>query len=275
MYYIYCDEAGTGKKEPVTVVVGVIVHADRHWKAAQALLNEVISEFVPEALQPNFIFHANEVKSGHREYDAVWPEEQRWQLIEAVASIPRILKMAISLGKVRRDSEPIITFQSAHESQHLYAFWRCVARANKYVRDWSKPSELATAVAENIPEKQKFLRNVLKFGHPQYPLNENYIQLTAEERRIGEISQTHSGPIDKVIDTIHFVAKDEGPLLQIADACAWCFRRYFSQSKDGDRAVQAILGETLAWDDWQSPTSEFTFSFNPDHSYPKIDAIPV
>ena len=47
MYYIYLDEAGTSAPEPITVVVGVLIHADRHWRGAANFPKSINDEFVP------------------------------------------------------------------------------------------------------------------------------------------------------------------------------------------------------------------------------------
>jgi hypothetical protein len=119
-------------------------------------LNETLDEFVPPQLRSGFIFHAKDVWGGYREYRDIWKREKRAEFIAAVASIPRFIPTAISLGKVRRDWAPpaIPPKLSAADMQHLFAFWRCTGRANKYVRDWGMPSEVATVVAEDVPEKR-------------------------------------------------------------------------------------------------------------------------
>ncbi|MGX4773891.1 hypothetical protein ACWAUC_29290 [Bradyrhizobium guangdongense] len=50
MRYIYMDEAGTSAKEPVSVVVGIILHADRQYVNAEARLDEAL-KLVPTELQ--------------------------------------------------------------------------------------------------------------------------------------------------------------------------------------------------------------------------------
>jgi hypothetical protein len=142
-----------------------------------------------------------------------------------------------------------------------------MSRANKYIRDWAKPEEVATVVAEDVPEKRKFLKQALKIPNLDIPLTSEFIRPTKNEIMSGEITQVNAGQIDKIIDTVHFAGKEEAPLLQIADACAFSFRRYFSEQNYGDVLVREMLGHDLVWDDWQGPGSEMTFSFNPKHSY--------
>jgi hypothetical protein len=269
VYYIYADEAGTSRKEPVTVVVGVILNADRHWRRAAEYLDQVLNVHVPADLRAGFIFHAKTVWSGYREHNATWPRGERAALIKAVAATPRTHGMAIALGRVRRDWKfPIEPAMRLHDFQHIMAFKNCIDRANKYIRDWADPEEVATLVAEDVPEKRRFLKAVLKVN-VSLPLEESYILATTAEKKTGHILQTNAGPIDKIVDTVHFAQKDEAPLLQIADACAFSFRRYFAEQEYGNDLVEEMLGGPLIWEDWQGPMSQMTFSFNPAHRYPR------
>lgn len=269
VYYVYSDEAGTSRPEPVTVVVGVVIHADKHWAAALAALNSAVGNHVPEPLREGFFFHAKDIWSGYRKYDEVWPREARANFIGEVAAIPRKLKMALSLGKVRRDYQfPLEIKQIKQEDiHHCIAFSGCMGRANKYVRDWGDPNEVATVVAEDIPKKRRLLKKTFRTPS-DVPLTAENLILTDKDRRNGRIMQTNAGPIDRIIDTIHFVEKSEAPLLQIADACAFSFRRYFAEQDYGEKLIIDILGGSLNWDEWQGPVSNMLFSFNPDHRYP-------
>jgi len=264
VYYIYSDEAGTSAREPITVVVGVLIHADRHWRAAADFLQEVLDDHIPKPLRPGFVFHATDVWSGYREYDNVWSREDRADCIAAVASIPRILGAALAVGKVRRDAgAPDNTPIPMEDLQHLMAFWLCMGRANKYVRDWGEEGEVATLVAEDVPKKRKLLKIALRMPQAAHEIDELHVRPAREDREAGRIVQTLAGDIDRIIDTVHFVEKDEAPLLQLADACAFSFRRYFAGHSHGEQLVTAMLGEPLVWDDWQGPSSSMVFSSIP------------
>lgn len=262
MYYIYVDEAGTSAKEPVTVVVGVIINADRHWRAASRMLQDTIQSLVPEPLRPGFIFHAKDVWGGYRRYDSIWSRERRCDLIEAVASIPRRLHAAISIGIVRRDSEIALDGMKRHDAHHMWAFWRCIARSNKYVRDWAEQYEVATLIAEDVHDKRRFLRATLKIPVSDLPLVPPYILPTEKEKRTGVVRQTNTGQIDRIIDTVHFVSKGDAPLMQLADACAFSFRRFFAEQDFGERMVRTMLGNDLNRSDWSGETSDAYFPFN-------------
>jgi hypothetical protein len=269
VYYVYVDEAGTSAPEPVTVVVGVIIHADRDWRRVERRLASILDQYVPASRRSGFTFHAKAIWGNPKCRDG-WPVEDRIALIGAVAAIARNLGLAISLGRVRRDAQAPPPPPATHDFHHFLAFSFCMIRADKYVRDWSGPEEVATVVAEDVPKKRHFLRRAVEWGRAIEitPAAPEYIRLTAEEQRKGVILQTGSGKIDRIIDTVHFTEKAHAPLLQVADACAFVFRRYFSQQEYGEHWLKEMLGAPLEWKDWQGPASNITFSFNPSHQYP-------
>lgn len=271
MFYVYVDEAGTSQREPVTVVVGVVIHADRHWRTAQSLLQKTYDRYVPASLRPGFAFHAKDIFSGYRNLDQEWPRQSRLDFIGAVASIPRQIEAAVCLGKVRRSAqypEDALKKLPLETWHHIQAFHGCISRADKYVRDWGCQDEVATVVAEDVPEKRRFLRATLQVANTD-TLAEHR-RLTKEERESGIVFQTNVGQISRIIDTIHFVEKTDGPLLPIADACAFTFRRYFADQEHGRELLIALLGSDLVWEDWQGPYSRNTFSFDPNKSYPTL-----
>lgn len=222
MYMIYMDEAGTSKNEPVSVVVGVVIHADTQWKPAEKLLMQAIDELVPADLRNGFTFHAKDIWNGYRSRTD-WPAEQRQELVARVAAIPFKVNAAISVAKVRRDAPdlPIIEkFFRPHEFHHIVAFWHCLVRANRHIRRVGFPGEFGTAVAEDEPKLRSRLRKTLKAPQPALP-PEHQRKTKLQEMRGEEPVATEEEKIDRIIDTVHFVEKDGAPLLQIADACAF------------------------------------------------------
>ncbi|QDT07997.1 hypothetical protein K227x_64270 [Rubripirellula lacrimiformis] len=257
MYLIYVDEAGISAKEPVTVVVGLIVDSESQWLPAKSMLADAFNARVPEELRENFLFHAKDVYS-NRSHDEIWTRRERMQLMNDVLGIPRALKIPIALGRVLRSSEtPLQNKVRPEEYQHIDAFHYCIERANKWVREVSAKS-LAAIIAEDVGKKKEYMRRAMK-ATCDLPLTPEYMRLTDQERRTGQITQTNAGPIDRIIDTAHFVKKDEAPMLQLADACAFAFRRYFSEQQDGESMIKAMLGSPLNWNDYQGPASSVVF----------------
>jgi hypothetical protein len=77
--YVFIDEAGTAPKEPVRVVAGVIVHADKHCMQADEAVRQ-IQELIPAHIQEKLpVFHAKQIWGDERLRDN-WPFEERKHL---------------------------------------------------------------------------------------------------------------------------------------------------------------------------------------------------
>jgi hypothetical protein len=268
VYYVYVDEAGTSANEPVSVVVGVIVHADTQWRAAAQALSATVERFVPRELRHQYVFHAKAVFNGDRRSRTIWPKEDRVSFIHAVLEIPKRLGLAIALGKVRRDAGapwPIENL-TVSQKQHLFAFGTCLARVDKHLREYGENSEVATVVAEDVPQMRRFLKKAVSvYRHESFDLQTHVpARPTLFELTAGIIVQTNAGAIKRIIGTVHFVEKDEAPLLQLADACAFAFRRYFAEQEHGAEWVKTLLGHHLVWHDWQGPASNWVFRLSPE-----------
>lgn len=264
MYFVYMDEAGTSANEPVTVVAGIILHADLQWKVAFEELQNVLDRFVPASLRKGFIFHAKDIWNGYR---GEWNFEDRRQLVAEVASIPRRIGAAISLGKVRRDASSV-EFEGLkhHELQHITAFTLAVSEANKFIRKRAAIGEVAALIAEDVHNLRKELRTSLSVD-ADIISNDNLRKTQLEEAMGSHPAPAEFGGIDQIIDTIHFVEKDGAPLLQIADACAFSFRRYFAELNFGETLIKSMLKENLVLQDWMGPASCTTFSFDHRQHY--------
>lgn len=260
--FIYVDEAGTNPSEPVTVVAGIIVDADTQFSLAEEELASLTKDYVPNDLQDGFISHATTVW-GSKKYHDVWDREERLAYLLGLASLPRRLGIPICFCIVKRgiqgypdDSLPPATYD------HILAFNGAVTRADKYVRDYGREAEVATLVVENIPEMHKFLKLNLKNAR-EFPVKisdpRGLALPTWEEEISGEITQQFEFSISRIRDGIHFQAKDESPFLQIADAVAYAFRRFFSGQDLGDVFIEAAIGYAPIGKEWDAPESGGTF----------------
>ena len=158
---------------------------------------------------------------------------------------------------------------STADYHHFVAFRRCMARANKWSAVGLRLEEIATVVAEDVPNKRSFLRKALKLPPPEWDLSPEGLILSQQEIDSGSILQTNTGPMDRIIDTVHFVEKDDGPLLQIADACAFHFPPLFLRAREWCRMAGSNAGEQLKLERMAGPSSDYTFSFDPSHAYPQ------
>jgi hypothetical protein len=62
---IFLDAAGIGnaKHEPVIVIAGVILHADKQWKDVGQYLSDMADALAPAEHRNGFVFHATELFS--------------------------------------------------------------------------------------------------------------------------------------------------------------------------------------------------------------------
>lgn len=275
MRYIYMDEAGTADHEPVTVVAGIIVHADTQFVPAEEEMASLVRDFVPEQLRANFLFHGTSVWNNPK-YREVWEREERLALILGMMSLPRRLKIPISFGIVRRSAPEIDLKGKMSQSQfrHVMAFTGAVGRADKYIRDHGAPNEIATLVAENIPEMHRFLKFGLTMLRQQpITLEKDLLQPTQLEKSMGIAIQEPEQTVQRIRDGVHFQEKSESPFLQIADALAFGLRRGFSEQKMGDEFLESIFGEPLNMSDWAGPSSYATYMWHIHRSWAELSKL--
>ena len=66
---------------------------------------------------------------------------------------------------------------------------------------------MCTVVAEDVPEKRRFLRAMMAPDAMDIPAVEPEIQLTTREKALGQVLQTRAGPLDRVVDGVRFARK--------------------------------------------------------------------
>lgn len=240
---IYVDEAGISAHEPVTVVVGVIVHGDTQLLPAMHAIREAHLRWVPAQLRETFLFHAKDLVS--KKYRDVWSFENRLGLLREMMAIPRTLNLPLALGLAVKEKFPASTPEFAmkltlDEFAHAMAFACSMAMVGKFLREYGGNREVGMVVAEDSPDMRNALKRALIF-------------LKSEERMITpiKISQTF-GRVEsdkvqfsarEVIDTVNFAAKSEALCLWLADACAFGLRRFYSQLQYGDDYAKLIIGD--------------------------------
>jgi hypothetical protein len=261
--FIYVDEAGIAANEPVTVVVGIIVDADRQWDRANAALRQIV-DTVPSEIAPEFISHAKTIWGSPALRDK-WPWDERVWFLSAVMSIPRSLGIPIVVSVVfRRFQVPKIAEKKSitlPQFHHYMAFGHCIGRADQYMRDYTPPNEVATVVAEDNTEMRRFLKNVVPF------LRENTITIPegmTNKEDNPRFRETRDCKVERIVDSIHFVGKKEAPLLQIADACAFGIRRCLAEQEMGRQFQLSIFGGDELWKNklWQGEMSDAVFMWS-------------
>jgi hypothetical protein len=246
--YVFIDEAGTSAKEPTSVVVGIIVHADKQCALADKAVNEVL-ELIPEharAVCP--IFHATKIW-GDRKLRDNWELPERKKLLSAMMSLPRELNLTLAIGACRRTTElPIDLLQqrriSLAQAHHGIAFQECIARADSWINKYARYNEVATVIAEDVPESKSLLRHLAKYLlSVGYSIPRRDVRLVQHgSKPLVSIDEFRARKISRIRMPIHFVEKHDEPLLQIADACAFGLRRFLSELSHGQDFASAIFG---------------------------------
>jgi hypothetical protein len=263
--FVFLDEAGTSENEPVTVVVGIIVHADKQLMMAEAAVAEAIGA-VPKEFRENFVFHATDVWGSDR-YRELWTMADRLALMRSMMSLPRRLGLPIAMAMVRRSSEVTVDVESKNmtkaQFQHVMAFAGCIASADRYIRTYADLTEVATVVAEDVPEMRRFLAKApsIHRDHPTF-LGSNLIP-TEKEKQQGYMDQVSEFRVTRIRRAVHFVSKKDDAILQLADACAFAFRRFLAEQSFGVDFIQAVLGKPPNIEDYRGPSAFDNFYGHP------------
>lgn len=98
-------------------------------------------------------------------------------------------------------------------------------------------------IAEDVPSNKKFLGDMaMRYRSRPLTMRKEHIAADAAHVKLGEEPEPYTYTINNISDVPHFVAKDGAPLLQLADACAFSFRRYLSKQEHGADLILAMLG---------------------------------
>lgn len=277
MRLIYTDEAGTSSREPVCVVAGVIVEADRERDKVLGEIRRVVREGVPFQYQRNFIFHATEIFSGGKEIDrSIWSFDDRLDFLKNFLCIPFANDLPIVVGSVHKsDNEEFIgrvmkehignaldkiecprlrkekikearSFPTDGNSvSHMLAFELAMERADWFLRNHLRGEEVGAVFAEDVPQMRKILQ---ANGLIYRDLGVDYFPQMQSDKEVRDGTWSlHEYRIEKIIEQPNFVSKKNSQILQLADACAFSFRRYLSKKEHGEDLLNVMLGSGQAF----------------------------
>jgi hypothetical protein len=247
--FIYTDEAGTSAKEPVRVVASVVVDGDTELRDVASNLADLVKSHVPTQYQSNFIFHAKDIFSGGK-YRGSWSSDHRLQFYKAVLELPQKHKLPIALGVVFSGvyqhilAEHIPQSIAENHYEHCLAFSNCIERADFFLSNYLNGSEVGVIIAEDVPEIRRHLSNIgMIFQKVSLTLQSEDMRSSNWETVTGTKPRGHTYEINNIVDVPHFVQKNGAPLLQLADACAFAFRRCLEKRPIGSDLVRTMLGE--------------------------------
>jgi hypothetical protein len=241
--YIYLDEAGTSAQEPSTVVAGIIVDADSQYVAIENHISFLLQS-VP-AQHRKLVPHAKSIFHGEGNLREGWSFQDRRLFIKQMIGIAPALRIPVSMGIARRGNKMDAMYEQFGmkpvDHHHMLAFALCVGEADRYIVKYGRHMEVATLVAENIPERERFLNAAFE------SIKTNPLRLSGDQ---GPPSQTQQRVIleytvSRIRDTPHFVAKQHSPLLWIADALSFAYARWLSGGSHGAELIAPIIDPAI------------------------------
>lgn len=249
-HLMFFDEAGTGSD--VVVISGLIIDNCLQLCIARFLIGHLIVSSVPEKYQKGFVFHAKNLMDSKVWTD--WALTDRVEVLFHLMRIPRILNFPIIMGAVRKNmaSDSPGAEISKDDLAWLVSFNYALSKADQNIRNRPGGFSKAILIHEAIPQMHERYTVSLKQAKLQsFKFLSDQVDWTEEEKRKGIFTQNLEMSIEGIENEILFHDKKEGTLLQLADVCAFGFRRYLEGLSNGEKCIQALVGTDLVKKDWE------------------------
>jgi hypothetical protein len=236
---VYLDEAGISneEQEPYLVVAGVIVDADKKWRALEEYFRALSEEYFRGHTGHPIVFHAMDIWHGRKLFDRnKWPTKKRLALLRRLAKVPREFDLPIVMGHVHRVTAKRHMYRGnlskvpprlVRANLHGGAFFTAVRRVESWMAKNTK-NEVAMLIAEDTPE----IKDTIHALHKAYT-----------DQTIDTVGAFHSRLI---VDAVHFAKKEHSLLLQIADICAFFMKRKLMKKEDSEKLF-AELAPQIWW----------------------------
>jgi hypothetical protein len=116
--------------------------------------------------------------------------------------------------------------------------------ADSFINKYAKHNEVATVISEDVPESKNLLKHMARYLlRTGYEIPKEDVRLTRPvATSLEDVERFRVRKISRIRMPIYFAEKKDESLLQIADSCAFAFRRFFSEQDHGCDFVQSIIG---------------------------------
>lgn len=240
--YIYLDESGTSgqKREKFRVVAGIIVQPDESYVRLEQAIRD-LREDIPNQYRSNLIIHSTDILNS-RKLDEGWSLSDRIEFLKRAMAIPLSVGAAVVYGMILAEDKPHETLKPLTmkrvQFEHAMALNFCLCEADEYLRKYTHPDEVGTVIYEDLSGPKDHLKTQIEFLRFV-----KYAQLY--DGRIVPLRQAIGTPhrvvhVNRIRDSLMFQDKKDSPFLQLADVCAWGFRRFFDDLPGGDDYFKAI-----------------------------------
>lgn len=218
--FVYLDETGTNvKKDPYTIVAGIIVHADEQMDALEREFRRLVIEKVPEEIRLNeskpFSLHAVDYINGNGAFKELkkrgeWPVEKGMDIAKGIISL--CTKLNIRIVWTGRPN----TEGKLKESQHINTFALAALSIDHFMLSEAH-GEVCILVAENHNEHKRKLKALVNGLR-----NKSALEMFGFK---GSIT-----PIRTIKDVVHFVDKVDSYCIQIADTICYIVKKALDEN---------------------------------------------
>lgn len=225
MRLVYMDEAGLSDpaKEPFVVVAGLIVNADQQLLIVEKYIQAIVEKYIPEEARSSFVFHAYELFGGIGFFEDRdrWPLPLRLHIADELSEIPAKLNVPFTLGFIERQAgvlnETVFLPEdpSTHDITvlaHVVAHIHCSMRVEAWMRE-NTSNEVCLLVVENNDNARRLIE-----GAQRYLQGPNVLDKW-------EPAASKYFPFSKIREKPLFDVKTPNSVLQLADYCAYVFKR--------------------------------------------------
>ena len=215
--FVYLDEAGISKpkQEPWVVVAGFVLDADKQLVE----LEDRLAELHETSAWPFPVFHAKDLLHGGKvRKDPDWPKERRWEILRALAAIPRQMDLAVLACAVERARYPSPVVVEGKKFRAV-AFAQSVAFAITVIHVERQMQRVArNEIAQIVCEDNDQARQLLKTA-------QRVLQDREVMARVKPLADAGL-PLSSIRGVPHFCEKTDSSPLQLADTCAYGFKRW-------------------------------------------------
>lgn len=226
--YIYTDEAGVSRMEPVAFVAAVIVDPDLQLRKLADEIKQAEIDMIPASGRENFYFHGKDIYRKYKEqfgWDIDYCNQvvERWlKIVHDFELCPTIAWWPKEVGGNGKASA------QDNRVSHAMAFALAMSAADRLIGALY-PDEIASVYAEDTPEMRGTLQTIFA------------------KMRNGDVPDIqHISEITNVMQGVSFLEKKDSIFLQLADAIAFSFNRIYNRRGGGDRLYNSFWGKP-AW----------------------------
>jgi hypothetical protein len=235
---VYLDEAGISRGESAMCVAGVIIHGDQQSTEVQRKLDEIIQKHIPASDRLGFVFHATDIFHGSRYFDRPkWPRDDRIAILRDLAALIEEFHLPIVVGAYVKETfgggavPPDLADDKKIALMQSMAVMDCAVQADRWLARYAG-DENAMLIAEDADRvKKQIKRLIMTLKHPE----------RMKEAGLEEAAKDFDLPLKRIIDTVHFAAKEDCAPLQLADLCAFCVARISKGKEVPDAVLDPII----------------------------------